>query len=191
MLRSTSMSLVLCAVLCSASAFARADTDDVVVDQYVPVPADQVDVITEVAPSAKDVWVPGYWEREPGQWDWVKGHWDIPPSGNAYWVDGDWKWQNSKWHWEHGHWAISDTGKGWVVDEYIPVPEKLDEVIPEKPSGMNHWVAGYWDWNGHWFWVPGYWTNLPNPKAHWVDGHWQENFISGNWYWVGGHWVVK
>jgi|GEM_PF-2143868 len=167
--------------------------DDVGTDEYIVVPEPETDIITVYPNDGKEyVWVPGNWERNAGEWVWQKGRWAVPPSDAAYWQDGYWRWQDGTWHWVDGHWAIADSGLGWVVDDYIDIPDKLVEKYrPPKPSDKDHWVAGYWDWNGQWKWVSGHWTHKPHPDAKWVDGHWHESFLTGKWTWIGGHWVVR
>ena len=168
------------------------DSDEIILDEFVAVPLDEeIDIIADVPPGDEGfVWVPGSWDYTLDGWNWVAGRWEVPPEPTATWIDGYWKWQDSKWHWVDSHWAIANSGPGLVIDEAIPIPAKLHETKPPKPSDKNHWVAGYWDWNGAWFWIPGRWTEEPHPKAEWVDGHWQENMVTDTWTWIGGHWAV-
>jgi hypothetical protein len=181
----------LIGVMSAANALAA----DIVVDKYLEFPDDVgIDALTDLPDSTGDyVWIPGAWDYDVDGWDWIDGHWATPPTLSSHWVDGYWRYDDhdKKWHWEDGHWAVAESGLGSILDEAIVVPAKLPEVKPEKPSGKNHWVAGYWDWDGYWFWVPGYWTTKPQPGAEWVDGHWQENLFTDRWYWIGGHWMVK
>lgn len=165
-----------------------ADNGDVVVSEFAYVPEDEVDAIREARPSDKHVWVPGYWKRKGATWKWEKGRWEIPPDKHAFWRAGHWRWMNDSWHWVKGYWAVSRSSL--ATDTAIPIPELLDEEVPAKPSNKNHWVAGYWEWDGTWYWIPGYWTNKPYPEAEWVAGHW-DTYGSYGWRWVAGHWEIK
>jgi hypothetical protein len=161
----------------------------VVVTKALPVPAPQVEVITK-EPSKEHVWIPGSWERDPDEWTWVAGRWEKPPEKSAHWEPGHWNWNEGEWHWDRGHWANGDVGL--IVDQIIDVPALLTETKPPKPSEKHHWVAGYWEWDEHWIWIPGYWTSLPDPNATWVAGHWDEyGTHPGEWRWISGHWQVS
>lgn len=72
----------------------------------------------------------------------------------------------------------------------IPLPKIAGEDKPPKPSAASHWVAGYWEWDVRWIWVPGHWTSKPHPAARWVAGQWQE-FGANGLRWVAGHWLIK
>lgn len=159
----------------------------VVVDDLLAIPEDRVEVIT-VEPSHEYVWVPGYWERDPGKWTWAKGRWEIPPDRQVRGADGHWRYDMAKWRWMRGHWKVASLG--YIVDEFIAVPVGLDEVRPQRPSRRHHWVSGYWEWDGYRFWKPGYWTLKPHPHAEWVPGHWDAYGLTG-WRWITGHWNVR
>jgi hypothetical protein len=161
----------------------------VIVDEIIPTPEGEVDFIT-VEPSTEHVWIPGYWERDPDKWTWVKGRWEKPPLKKAHWQNGHWKWQEGKWHWVRGYWSVTPEGRGLIVDEIIEVPVALTETKPPKPSDKHRWLSGYWEWNGHWFWVPGYWTAKVKPEAEWVVGLWAKYGTKG-YRWISGHWKVK
>ena len=49
---------------------------------------------TEVAqarPSSDHVWVPGYWTWRNNRYEWMAGHWEVPPRTNAVWVSPRWE----------------------------------------------------------------------------------------------------
>jgi len=160
---------------------------EIIVDELIPIPPPEEEIVT-VRPSTSDVWIPGYWERQPDTWTWIKGRWEKPPHKHAHWQKGQWSWQEGTWAWHPGHWVVAN--QGWVVDEMIDVPDPLYEMKPPKPSDKDHWVAGHWDWAGSWFWVPGYYTTKPKPDAEWVPGAWLP-LADGGYWWMGGHWTVK
>jgi hypothetical protein len=163
---------------------------DVVVDELIEIPIDEVEVITDEL-GWDYVWIPGSWEREPSEWVWAKGEWKKPPHKHARWVGGHWNYKAEKWHWNCGSWvSLFDGYAGYIVDEYIDIPGVLSETRPERPSHEHHWVAGYWEWDGKWIWKRGHWTLKPHPKADWVTGHW-DVYGKHGWRWIAGHWNVR
>jgi hypothetical protein len=168
---------------------ALAQQKDVIVEEIIPIPPDEIEVIEEMPAGEDLLWVPGYWERDPGKWTWIKGRWEEPPHEKAHWRKGHWKWHEGKWHWQRGHWAVTGE-QGWIVDELIDVPAPLKEKKPEKPAGPATWVPGYWDWQGSWHWTPGYWSHREHADLEFVPGHWQKA-ESGKWHWLSSHWKAK
>lgn len=167
---------------------AAAQERDVIVEEFIPIPPDEIEVIEEMPAGEDLLWVPGYWERDPGKWTWTKGHWAKPPHEKAHWRKGHWKWHEGKWNWHRGHWAV--TGDyGWIVDKIMEIPEPLKEKKPKKPAGPATWVPGYWDWRGSWHWTRGYWNHKEHAQLEFVPGHWQE--ADGKWHWLSSHWKVK
>lgn len=162
---------------------------EVIVDEYIDIPELEYEEILAEPSGYDDVWISGYWERDPDEWTWAPGRWEKPPHKKARWKDGHWKLQDDKWHWNRGTWAV-DEYDGYFVDELVDIPATLSEDIPTRPSKKDHWVAGYWEWDGYWFWVSGYWTSKWNPKAEWVAGHWNPCGDDG-WRWISGHWSVR
>jgi hypothetical protein len=102
----------------------------VVVDQPINPPPLKPEVITP-EPTKEHVWIPGYWERDPNQWQWVPGHWEKPPILSARWVTGYWRVQENRYHWHPGHWAVADAGL--VVNKPYEVPPVPAEVVPPAP----------------------------------------------------------
>ena len=87
----------------------------VVHEEVAAAPAGEVVVSTEppplrhevvtVAPSARHVWIDGYWARTHGQWVWVPGHYEVRPRERAVWVKGHWDYTSRGWVWTPGRWA--------------------------------------------------------------------------------------
>jgi len=175
---------VLCAVLTCVSPLASAQ--EIVVDKLIKIPPLKEEVVTP-QPSLDEIWVPGYWEREPGTW--TKGRWEKPPHKLAHWISGHWQWNDDKWRWNPGYWATDDTD--WFVEDIIDMPPIVEETKPLKTEDKSFWIPGHWDWDGSWLWIPGYFTEKPNPKAVWVPGSWMPYENDGGFWWMGGHWVVK
>lgn len=174
------MALAVAAVLAGAG---HAQT--IVEETPVVPPAPQAEVITE-EPSAGHVWVPGSWERTPGQWTWVAGHWEQPPFQPARWQAGHWQYDQGKYVWNAGHWASAPVGV--VVQKPVAVPPLPVETVPVAPSPGLVWVPGRWEWNGvSWTWYAGYYAAAPVVGATWIPGYWKQGLL-GNWRWIEGHW---
>ncbi len=180
--------LALAIVLGATTAGTVLASDDIIVDEYIDIPTLQEEIVT-AQPEASMVWVPGYWERDADQWNWVSGLWFAPPAEDAMWVNGHWKYESDKWHWVEGQWVVNETD--WIVTDIVEVPDTIFEIQPEQPSTANHWVSGYWDWDGGWSWVSGYWTAKPDLNAIWVPGHWEPYGLNNGFWWMTGHWTVK
>jgi hypothetical protein len=66
-------------------------------------PAAQQEVPT-ARPSADHVWVAGYWTWRNNQYQWMAGHWEIPPRGGAVWVPPRWQPEGTSWRFYEGYW---------------------------------------------------------------------------------------
>ena len=66
-------------------------------------PAIQQEVPT-TRPSANHVWVAGYWTWRNNQYQWMGGHWEMPPRGGAVWVPPRWHPEGSSWRFYEGYW---------------------------------------------------------------------------------------
>lgn len=53
-------------------------------------PALQQEVV-QARPSSDHAWVPGYWTWRNNRYEWMAGHWEIPPTTNAVWVAPRWE----------------------------------------------------------------------------------------------------
>jgi len=48
-------------------------------------PAVQQEVVV-ARPSSAHVWIPGYWTWRNSRYEWMSGHWEVPPRIDAVWV---------------------------------------------------------------------------------------------------------
>jgi hypothetical protein len=58
------------------------------VTSYVVVqapPAPQAPQAIPAQPSAQHVWLGGYWTWRNDRYEWMAGHWELPPFGGARW----------------------------------------------------------------------------------------------------------
>lgn len=164
-------------------------TTTIRVDSPIAPPPLQQEVITP-EPSQAAVWIPGYWNRTPDNWDWVGGHWEQPPFENARYVAGYWQYDQSKYEWQPGHWAAAT--QGVVVAKPISPPPAFYEPIPQPTQVVANqtWVAGHWDWNGiTWVWNPGFYAVPPAPQVVWTPGYWKRGLL-GAYRWTPGHWAT-
>ncbi|HTL67787.1 MAG TPA: YXWGXW repeat-containing protein [Lacunisphaera sp.] len=53
-------------------------------------PAVQTEAVTE-RPNSDDKWVPGYWTWRDQRYEWVAGHWELPPSPSSTWIAPRWE----------------------------------------------------------------------------------------------------
>lgn len=65
-------------------------------------------------------------------------------------------------------------------------PPPPAEMISPQPNFDYVWNPGYWDWDGSWVWVKGYWGPRPHPGAVWVQGGWV--YHGDKRVWVHSHW---
>jgi hypothetical protein len=66
-------------------------------------PAAQQEVPT-ARPSANHVWVAGYWSWRNNQYQWMAGHWEVPPRAGAVWVPPRWQPEGTSWRFYEGYW---------------------------------------------------------------------------------------
>lgn len=66
-------------------------------------PAVQQEVPT-ARPTRDHVWVPGYWTWRNSRYEWVAGHWVIPPTSGAVWVPPRWQPEGNSWRFYEGYW---------------------------------------------------------------------------------------
>ncbi len=53
-------------------------------------PALQQEVVV-ARPSSAHVWVAGYWSWRNNRYEWMAGHWEVPPRTDAVWVAPRWE----------------------------------------------------------------------------------------------------
>jgi hypothetical protein len=76
-------------------------TNTVVVTQAPP--ALQAEVV-QAQPSPEYKWVPGYWTWRDGRYEWMAGHWEIPPRSDAVWVAPHWNAEAGGYRFYEGYW---------------------------------------------------------------------------------------
>jgi hypothetical protein len=67
-------------------------------------PAMQQEVVI-AQPSSAHRWIPGYWTWRDNQYQWMAGHWEVPPGSNAVWVTARWEHtSNGAYRFYEGYW---------------------------------------------------------------------------------------
>jgi hypothetical protein len=66
-------------------------------------PAAQQEVPTQ-RPSSDHVWVSGYWTWRNNQYQWMAGHWEMPPRLGAVWIPPRWQQEGASWRFFEGYW---------------------------------------------------------------------------------------
>jgi WXXGXW repeat (2 copies) len=66
-------------------------------------PAAQAEVVL-AQPTPNHVWIAGYWTWRDNQYEWMAGHWELPPSPNATWVAPRWEPENGAYRFYEGYW---------------------------------------------------------------------------------------
>ena len=67
-------------------------------------PALQQDVVL-AQPSPQHVWLAGYWTWRNDRYEWMSGHWELPPSSNSVWVAPRWEQQGNAYKFYEGYWS--------------------------------------------------------------------------------------
>jgi hypothetical protein len=55
-------------------------------------------------PSRDHMWVSGYWTWRNDRYEWIPGHWEVPPRVGASWVPPRWQQEGTAWRFYEGYW---------------------------------------------------------------------------------------
>lgn len=55
-------------------------------------------------PTRDHVWVAGYWTWRDNQYQWMAGHWEVPPRVGSVWVPPRWQPEGTSWRFYEGYW---------------------------------------------------------------------------------------
>ena len=130
-----------------------------------PPPAALLEIPPGLGTTPTQIWIPGYWERDPEEnnWIWVSGCWREPPIGFG-WLPGYWtQVRANQWRRVGGVWSRGD-GDTFSL-EYTPAPPQQGSMNGGTPprldprdgrsKGLIFSPAG-WDWSGNRYsWRPG------------------------------------
>lgn len=76
-------------------------TQPVMISQAPPAP--QSEPVLE-QPSAKHVWIPGYWSYRNSRYVWIAGRWELPPRAEAVWVAPHYEREANAYRFYEGYW---------------------------------------------------------------------------------------
>ena len=60
--------------------------------------------IPSARPTHDHVWVAGYWSWQNNQYQWMAGHWEVPPRAGAVWIPPRWQPEGTSWRFYPGYW---------------------------------------------------------------------------------------
>lgn len=80
---------------------ATSGTNMIVVTQTPPAPQQEV---VSARPSADHVWVGGYWTWRSNRYEWVAGHWVVPPQPGVTWIPPRWEPEGGAYRFYEGYW---------------------------------------------------------------------------------------
>lgn len=66
-------------------------------------PAAQAEVVS-ARPGSDYVWVSGYWTWRDNRYEWMAGHWEVPPRTDSVWVPPHWVPENGAYRFYEGYW---------------------------------------------------------------------------------------
>ena len=67
-------------------------------------PVLQQEVIS-AQPSSDHRWIPGYWTWRNERYEWMAGHWELPPEPSSVWVAPRWeRTDNGGYRFYEGYW---------------------------------------------------------------------------------------
>lgn len=67
-------------------------------------PAAQPPEAVPARPSQQHQWLPGYYVWQNNRYEWMAGHWEVPPRANATWVNPRWVAENGNYRFYEGYW---------------------------------------------------------------------------------------
>jgi hypothetical protein len=76
-------------------------TNTVIITQAPP--ALQTEVVL-ARPSPDHVWIPGYWTWRDSRYEWMAGHWEVPPHSSSTWIAPHYEPENGGYRFYEGYW---------------------------------------------------------------------------------------
>jgi hypothetical protein len=74
----------------------------IIVQQAPPAPVPEA---VSARPSMDHLWVPGYYTWRNNRYEWMAGHWEVPPRAGARWVNPRWEPESGSYRFYEGYWA--------------------------------------------------------------------------------------
>jgi hypothetical protein len=82
--------------------YTQGQPQSTIIVQQAP-PAAQAEVVL-ARPSPDHMWVHGYWTWRDNQYEWMAGHWEIPPHAGSVWIAPHWEPENGAYRFYEGYW---------------------------------------------------------------------------------------
>lgn len=73
----------------------------IIVNQAPPAPPPEA-VIAQ--PTQNHVWIPGFWTWRNERYEWMAGHWEVPPRSSSEWVNPRWENDGNAYRFFEGYW---------------------------------------------------------------------------------------
>ena len=77
------------------------------VNSYIVVqapPAPQAPEAVPARPTGQHVWIAGYWTWRNNRYEWMAGHWEVPPYAAATWMGPRWEPEGGAIRFYEGQW---------------------------------------------------------------------------------------
>ena len=78
-----------------------ASSTTTVVTQIPPALQQEVPI---AQPSASHIWLAGFWTWRNDRYEWMSGHWELPPSQRSTWVAPRWDKSGKSYRFYEGYW---------------------------------------------------------------------------------------
>ena len=78
-------------------------SNTIIVTQAPPAPQPVAEVAV-ARPSSQHVWVDGYYTWRNNRYEWMAGHWEVPPRAGAVWVAPKYEREGSGYRFYEGYW---------------------------------------------------------------------------------------
>jgi hypothetical protein len=78
-----------------------------VIKEPPPMPASNPRETIPPRPAQEAVWIEGYYDytgNPTNPYQWVAGHWEVPPPGASRWIPGSWQRSGDGYVYVRGHW---------------------------------------------------------------------------------------
>ena len=60
--------------------------------------------VVPAQPSSQHVWIAGYWTWRNNRYEWMAGHWEVPPYAAATWMNPRWEPEGGAFRFYEGFW---------------------------------------------------------------------------------------
>jgi hypothetical protein len=99
------------------------------------------------------VWVPGFWRWTGGDYVWITGHWEVPPTRGYVWIGPRWTQFGVAFQWTPGYWSTPEWGtpstwnRGTFGLPIAPQPYQVGSIVTGilEPGDYHTPGSGYVD----------------------------------------------